>query len=216
MLLFHTEEFNFYLGEVSLLSLYALTENNNKDINIKHKQNKRENKLANNLLYLLKTHSELFENSEKQEYVKEYYQNIKNELILTPVGKLVINFIGVLYIESAKNYLTYTEQISSNLKEIHRTLSNNYNIALSIFKLYSEKEDRNKIPYIIDVLLYVMFNDIENTIKNACLKILYDSSVLKEEKINRANSLLFVGTIFNDKIDINSAKCYLKETLSVE
>ena len=51
---------------------------------------------------------ESIENTKKQDYIKKYYKNIKDELIITPVGKLVINFIGILFIESAKNYLKYT------------------------------------------------------------------------------------------------------------
>ena len=36
----------------------------------------------------------------------------------------------------------------------------------------------------------------ETTIKNVCNKILYDNSVSNDERINRANGLIFIGNIF--------------------
>ena len=53
--------------------------------------------------------------------------------------------------------------------------------------------------------------DIETVVRKACFKVLNDSSVSKEERLKRANGLIYVGNIFYDaNIESKSSLKFLK------
>ena len=112
------------------------------------------------------------------------------------MSKFIFNLIGLIYIETAENYIYFFKYLINSICYKVRNMQNSLYFLKSFFYSLYESDKINLST--IGIIFYTIISDIEITIHNVCNKIFYDNSVSKEDRIKRAQGLIFIGNIFID------------------
>ena len=178
------------------------------DIN-QYQTKKREITLSNNLCEFLKIFTD------KVIDIEEYYTEKKNDLMINVFGSYIIKVIGNIYIEMAQNYLSFFRTIINTVKYNARNIENNISFVSSIIKSnYTLANNKKITSSMIDLILSMIIFDLEDLISNICYKILNDFSVSYNQRIDRANGLIYIGEIFvNNSSTYEEARNFFKNKL---
>ena len=142
-------------------------------------------------------------------FYNDYYNSLPNILC-----KFIFNIIGIIYIETAENYLYYFKSFINSMSLKFRNIQNNIYFLKSYINLLYEKNKINNS--VIDICFYSIISDIGSTIKNVCNKVLYDTSVSVDERINRAKGLIFIGDVFTEnKINYDEVHIFFKKKIKI-
>lgn len=207
-LFFETDKIYFFIGELKVIDYMNKNYNLSSDIN-QYQTKKREITLSNNLCEFLKIFSD------KVIDIEEYYTQKTNDLMINVFGCYIIKIIGNIYIEIAQNYLSFFRTIINTVKYNARNIENNISFVSSIIKSNYTLSNKKKITSsMIDIILSMIIFDLEDLISNICYKILNDFSVSYNQRIDRANGLIYIGEIFvNNSSTYEEARNFFKNKL---
>ena len=206
MILFGTQELNFYVGDIALYTLMAANNNNEKIKELlEFKQIKREIIIAENILKLL----ECYINNSDSNQLFNFYNATRNNITLNPLSSMLINFIGNIYCELGTSYLNTFSNIGNTFKSQYRYLKYKYAL-ISLALKKNASEDENKI---VRIILNTILEDIETSIAEGCKKIFDDHTI--NDKNKYAKGLIFIGNIFKkSEFNIDNSSKFLKKIIN--
>ncbi|KAI8907144.1 X-domain of DnaJ-containing-domain-containing protein [Gorgonomyces haynaldii] len=241
LVIFGSERFENYVGELQLLSMKDSLPQNTESMQdyknlqqaeaqMKYKQTKRQVKCALHLAKLLDNY--LNDTSENHHAFEISIKSEAKELSETAFGGTLIGVVGYVYQEQAELFLGFTKSVTAglglnNISKSAHVFANQYKVLSSAVKMYNvaRKEEANikkmqetgnpgeMSASSVDTLMETLWNftvlDVENTLRQVCIKVLKDSSIPYETRVKRAEGLYVIGQIFQESQ--KSAEDALKE-----